>query len=95
MAGRWDGGAPEALRWSYTLYTQPFQTHLPSGHAHRVLVFPTLSRLSSALDAIIALLMHSHMGDAWSPPACQHTLAAPTLLFVCARCLRDEALGQL
>lgn len=67
----------------------------PSGHAHRVLVFPTLSRLSSALDAIIALLMHSHMGDAWSPPACQHTLAAPTLLFVCARCLRDEALGQL
>lgn len=46
-------------------------------------LFVTRFCFSSALNALIALLMHRHTGDAWSPPAQQNMLAA-SLLFVCA-----------
>lgn len=47
-------------------------------------LFFTLFCLSSALDAVIALLMHGHMGDIQSLPVRQNMLAAP-LLFVSVR----------
>lgn len=58
-------------------------------------LFVTRFCFSSALNALIALLMHT--GDARSPPAQQNMLAA-SLLFVCA-CFnvhaRVKAQGQI
>lgn len=60
-------------------------------------LFVTRFCFSSALNTLIALLMHRHTGDARGPPAQQNMLAA-SLLFVCA-CFnvhaRVKAQGQI
>lgn len=67
--------------------TLPFQTYQSERtRSSGACLFPTFL-LSAALDAIIALLMQSRMGDACSPES-QHAAAPPLLVvrvFWCSR----------